>query len=210
MNNDAIIIKGNRDGINVIVDSNKFNDFDEMVDGLRNKLSNGRKFYKGAVIKITISFKFISQKEMSRLKDILFDEFLIRDCIFKDTYCEQKKIFTGIYEGRTKFLRKTVRSGQSIEYSGNIVVIGDVNHGAEIRAAGNIVILGKLMGRALAGSNGNDKAIIAALYFEPEIIQIDTVISRSPEDDDKPTYPEVAKLKGKSIIVEPYVSNKYL
>ena len=77
------------------------------------------------------------------------------------------KTVYGIYEGKTKFLRKTIRSGQSINYPGNIVIIGDVNPGAEIYAAGNIIVFGNLRGVVHAGTNGNDKAIIAAFKLEP-------------------------------------------
>ena len=82
------------------------------------------------------------------------------------------KVFTGIYEGKTKFVRKTIRSGQSINYPGNIVIVGDVNPGAEIYAAGNIIVLGTLKGVVHAGTNGNEKAIIAAFKLEPQILQI--------------------------------------
>ena len=42
----------------------------------------------------------------------------------------------------TLYLRKTIRSGQSISSDGNIVVIGDVNPGAEIIAKGDITVWG--------------------------------------------------------------------
>jgi septum site-determining protein MinC len=120
------------------------------------------------------------------------------------------KVFNGIYEGKTKFLRKTIRSGQSINYPGNIVIVGDVNPGAEIYAAGNIIVLGTLRGVVHAGTNGNEKAIIAAIKLEPQILQIGDIVTRSPEDGAKPLYPEVAKVKNGSIIVEPYLENKYI
>ncbi|HEY8803943.1 MAG TPA: septum site-determining protein MinC, partial [Clostridium sp.] len=36
------------------------------------------------------------------------------------------------------------------------------------------------------------------------------IITRSPEDEVKPQYPEVAKIKNGNIIVEPYLANKYI
>ena len=207
---DKIIIKGNKEGLNVVINMNHFSDFDDMLESLVDKLSQGGKFYKGSTLKITTELEYINERESRKLKEILFDEFMISDCIFQNLEEVSVKIFTGIYEGKTKFLRKTIRSGQSINYPGNIVIIGDVNPGAEIYAAGNIIVFGTLKGIVHAGTNGNDKAIIAAFKLEQQILQIGNIVTRSPEDDVKPDYPEVAKIKNGSIIVEPYLANKYI
>ncbi|MCB2297332.1 septum site-determining protein MinC [Clostridium tagluense] len=207
---DKIVIKGNKEGLNVAINMNHFSDFDDMLESLVKKLSQGKKFYKGSTLKITTELKYINEKESIKLKEILFDEFLISDCIFQDQDESTVRLFTGIYEGKTKFLRKTIRSGQSINYPGNIVIVGDVNPGAEIYAAGNIIVLGNLRGVVHAGTTGNEKAIIAALKLEPQILQIGSIVTRSPEDNLRPQYPEVAKIKNGNIIVEPYLENKYI
>jgi len=207
---DKIIIKGNKEGLNVVINMNHFNDFDDMLESLIEKLAQGRRFYKGSTLKITTELKYINERESRKLKEILFDEFLISDCIFQNTEETPEKVFNGIYEGKTKFLRKTIRSGQSINYPGNVVIVGDVNPGAEIYAAGNIIVMGTLRGIVHAGTNGNEKAIIAAVKLEPQILQIGNIVTRSPEDEVKPQYPEVAKIKNGNIIVEPYLANKYI
>lgn len=207
---DSILIKGNRDGINAIINMNKFKDFDEMLEALIEKLSIGKKFYKGSTLKITTQLKYINEREFRKLKDILFEQLLIKDCIFEDQEEKNSKAFSGIYEGRTKFLRRTVRSGQIINYPGNVVIIGDVNAGAEIYAGGNIIVIGALRGYAYAGFGGNQKAIVAAFYLQPEILQISDIMTRSPEDSIKPQYPEVARVRGDTIIVEPYLPNKFI
>ncbi|MHC6179035.1 septum site-determining protein MinC [Clostridium sp. JNZ X4-2] len=205
-----IIIKGNRDGINLIINMNKFKDFEEMLEILVKRLSAGKMFYKGCTIRITTELKYINERQFAKLKDILFEKFLVKDCIFEDSNEKPNKVFSGIYEGRTKFLRKTVRSGQIINYSGNIVVIGDVNAGSEIYAGGNIIVFGSLRGYAHAGFGGNSKAIVASICLQPEMLQIADIVTRSPEDNIKPEYPEIARIKGNIIIVEPYLLNKYV
>lgn len=205
-----IVVKGNRDGINIIINMNKFKDFEEMLEFLVKRLSAGRMFYKGCTIRITTELKYINQKQFARLKDVLFEKFLVKDCIFEDSNEKPNKVFFGIYEGRTKFLRRTVRSGQVINYSGNIVVIGDVNAGSEIYAGGNIIVFGSLRGYAHAGFSGNSKAIVASICLQPEMLQISDIVARSPEDNIKPEYPEVARIKGDMIVVEPYLPNKYV
>lgn len=73
----------------------------------------------------------------------------------------------------TLMIKKTIRSGQSIEHSGNLVVVGDVNPGAEIKAGGDIIVVGALRGTAHAGrAISNTAPTITALKFQPTQIRI--------------------------------------
>ena len=209
MRDDRIFIKGNKLGINAIINMDKFGNFDEMLDSLVEKLSRGKKFYKGATLTVTTDLKYINERQISKLKDVLFDEILIKDCIFEERLEKQSSVFSGVYEGRTKFVRKTVKSGQCLNYAGNLIIIGDVNNGGEVRAHGNVIVLGDLKGKVFAGDNGNENAIIAAYSLEPELISISGKITISPDDFEKTGYPEVARLNENNIIVEPYLPDKY-
>ena len=209
MRDDRIFIKGNKLGINAIINMDKFGNFDEMLDSLVEKLSRGKKVYKGATLTVTTDLKYINERQISKLKDVLFDEILIKDCIFEERLEKQSSVFSGVYEGRTKFVRKTVRSGQCLNYAGNLIIIGDVNNGGEVRAHGNVIVLGDLKGKVFAGDNGNENAIIAAYSLEPELISISGKITISPDDFEKTGYPEVARLNENNIIVEPYLPDKY-
>ncbi|GAB6169301.1 septum site-determining protein MinC [Clostridium carnis] len=213
MKDDRIQIRGTKEGINAIIDMEKFTNFDEMLELLLEKLTAGKAFYKGSTLKIIADLKKVNEVDIVKLKDILFEEILIKDCVFEER--EQKvqkenKIFNGVYEGKTKFLRKTVRGGQLINYPGNIVIIGDINNGAEVYAGGNIVVLGRIKGQVHAGVGGNKKAIISAFSLQPEILQIAEIITIAPDDGGKPSYPELAKIKDDMIVVEPYLPNKYI
>lgn len=210
MINDGIIIKGNKEGLNAVIRLDQYRDLDDAIDALINKLSKGKQFYKGCSLKITTDLKYLSDRDKRRLEHVLFEEFLIKECIYENSDEKDNKTFNGIYEGRTKFIRKTVRSGQCISYPGNIVIIGDVNSGAEVYAGGNIIVLGAVKGNVHAGSSGNYKSIIAAFSLEPQILEIATLLTISPDDGEKPLYPEVAKVKDGAIIVEPYLVNKYI
>lgn len=81
----------------------------------------------------------------------------------------------------TLYIRKTIRSGQSISSDGNIVVIGDVNPGAEVIAKGDITVWGILGGIAHAGSDTNNYARIRALKLNPVQIRIGEVFARRPD-----------------------------
>ncbi|MEW8957178.1 septum site-determining protein MinC, partial [Clostridium sp.] len=162
------------------------------------------------MLKITTNLKYITDRDKRKLENLLFEEFLIKECIYEDKDENINKVFTGVYEGRTKFIRKTIRSGQTISYVGNIVIVGDINSGAEVFAGGNIVVLGVIKGHVHAGTSGNEKAIIAAFSMEPQIMQISDILTISPDDGERPSYPEVARIRDGSIVVEPYLVNKYI
>lgn len=212
-NNDGILIKGNKDGINTTINMNKFACFEDMLLLLVKKLSKGKHFYKGTTLILSIDLKSINKKQAETLKQTLLTEIQLKDIVLEDVDKEiqkEPKVFSGVNEGRTKFIRKTVRGGQCIKYQGNIVIIGDINSGAEVYASGNVIVLGRIRGKVSAGTNGNSKAVIAAFLLQPEILKIASVIAMSPDDVEKPSYPELAKIKDGAIIVEPYLPNKYI
>ena len=210
MKDERIQIRGNKDGVNVIIDMNKFICFDNMLEVLVNSLSKNKSFYKNSILKITANLKHIDDSEIAKLKEELFQKINIKDCIFDDINEVKEnnsyKVFNGINEGKTKFIKKTIRGGQSIDYPGNIIIIGDINSGAEVSAGGN----GSIKGNVRAGTGGNKKSIIAAFFMQPELMQISDILTISPDDGLKPSYPEVAKIKDGYIVVEPYLPNKYI
>ncbi|WP_294362625.1 septum site-determining protein MinC [uncultured Clostridium sp.] len=216
VHNSSIQIRGTKDGINAIIDIDKFNNFDDMLETLIKKLSVGKGFYKGASLKIETNLNLLKEEDILKLKDALFEKIQIKDCIFeninkvesKDN--KENKIFNGIYEGKTKFIKKTIRSGQQVKYYGNIVIIGDINNGAEVYAGGNIIVLGTIKGQVHAGVGGNKKAVISAFNLQPEILQIADIVTIAPDDGVKPSYPEVAKIKDNTVVVEPYLPKKYI
>ncbi len=81
----------------------------------------------------------------------------------------------------TLYIRRTIRSGQSISSDGNIVIVGDVNPGAEIIAKGDVTVWGILAGIVHAGSDGNNYARIRALKLNPVQIRIGEVFARRPD-----------------------------
>ncbi|MFX3634905.1 MAG: septum site-determining protein MinC [Candidatus Pristimantibacillus sp.] len=75
-----------------------------------------------------------------------------------------------------------VRSGQTIEHDGDLLLTGDVNPGGTLMCSGDIYVLGALRGVAHAGINGRKDVIIAASLMRPTQLRIADVISRPPEE----------------------------
>jgi len=51
------------------------------------------------------------------------------------------------------FMKRTVRSGQTVQYPGHVPILGDVNPGDQIVAGGDVVIWGRLRGTVHAGGD---------------------------------------------------------
>lgn len=81
----------------------------------------------------------------------------------------------------TKYIKQTMRSGQVINYEGNVVIIGDCHPGCEITAFGDITVWGVLSGIAHAGSAGNQKAKVRALKMNAIQLRIANCYSRRPD-----------------------------
>lgn len=83
-----------------------------------------------------------------------------------------------------QFYRGTLRSGQTIEVPGSIVILGDINPGAQVIAGGNVVVLGCLKGIVNAGYPADRSAIVVSLLMDPMQIQIGEFIARAPDETD--------------------------
>lgn len=107
----------------------------------------------------------------------------------------------------TTMIQRTLRSGQTVRFDGNVLVLGDVNPGAEIIAAGHVVVMGVLRGVVHAGANGDTQATVTALWLLPTQIRIASCITRPPDGTAIPdTYrPEVARFKDGEVVIEKYV-----
>ena len=81
----------------------------------------------------------------------------------------------------TLYLRQNLRSGQTMSYDGNIVLVGDANPGSEIIAKGDITSWGVLGGIAHAGARGNDFARIRALKMNAIQLRISGFYARRPD-----------------------------
>ena len=109
-------------------------------------------------------------------------------------------------EPDTRLIHANLRSGQKIESEHSLVIVGDVNSGAEVISGGDVVILGTLRGVAHAGAyeESGGGRVIFSINMQPTQLRIGSVISRGSAQDAKGVAPEVARVDGSLIVVEPY------
>lgn len=125
----------------------------------------------------------------------------IENINWEETASKEEKI-------ETLYIRQNLRSGQKIEFDGNIVLIGDCNAGSEIVASGDIIIWGVLSGIAHAGNRGNKKACIRAFRINAIQIRIADLLARKPDRIDMDRVdksdlfnPEEAKISDGEIVI---------
>lgn len=78
----------------------------------------------------------------------------------------------------TLYLNQTLRSGQTVTYEGNVLIIGDAHPGSEIVADGDVTVWGILGGIAHAGAKGNISAKVRALKLNAIQLRISGLYAR--------------------------------
>lgn len=197
---------------------------DAAIQDLRTKLANAGSFFRGAVFRLEAGSRALSPDERHALSSTM-KEFGV---ILQEVHAEEPKggapvVHTGERKSQTAdtmgheeraalpggeeavLVRRTLRSGQRVEYPGNVVIMGDVNPGAVVICSGDIVVLGALRGVAHAGAEGNTEAVVMAFRLQPTQLRIAHLISRAPDDaGPRPDVPEVARVRNEAIVIEAY------
>lgn len=120
-----------------------------------------------------------------------------------DGVCESPGEQENLLEENAVLVQRTLRSGQSIHYDGNVVILGDVNPGAEVIATGSIIVMGVLRGVVHAGAGGDKEATVTALRLQPTQLRIAEHITRPPDEETIGiNQPEIARIKDGIVIIE--------
>ncbi|MBE3578133.1 MAG: septum site-determining protein MinC [Limnochordales bacterium] len=221
MNRPKVVFKGTRDGLLLRLDGSV--PFGELLSQLRQRLQMSANFYQGGQVRVEWGGRQVLESERRELERVMAEHGLVlADSAtpgpVSDGGAREKAqspagtelVPNGPAAGetrpdpaRTLYVRRTLRSGQRLRYDGHVVIMGDVHPGAEVVAAGDVVVLGRLQGVVHAGSNGDRRAVVVALVFEPMQLRIAELISRAPDDASPPRGPEQAEIRGEQIVVRP-------
>lgn len=175
-----ITIKGIKEGLVFLLDDDC--EFDELLEELGTKLTKHAQQFTGPIIHVFVKLgaRRLEEEDQERLRAVLRQQGnLLVQSIESESPAEEP----ASNEGPTLHtLSAIVRSGQTLEFDGHLLLLGDVNPGGIVRCTGDIYILGALRGTAHAGSAGNGEAIIAASSMTPTQLRIADVISRPPDE----------------------------
>lgn len=209
---DNIVFKGYRSGLMLIIPET--GRFEDHLSELERHLEKAQSFFDGAKVSLQLGNRQLTAQQQTELIRLFQKKGLILR-----TPSERGGLLKRLPGRRTQrqresliptvTLNKTLRSGQRIEFEGNVLVLGDVNPGAEVIASGDIIVLGKLRGTAHAGASGNQAAYIFAFQIHPVQLRIAGVIGRESEKvkrnrERESIHPEIARVKGEQIVVEDF------
>jgi len=186
----CVILKGRRDGISVLLDDKA--EFDLIKDVLRKRVAGSRKFFEGAKSAVTFKGRQLSEQEEKILLNIIQFEANL-DVETEAIPAEPRLLPTSPFGmqpivSETFYYQNGIRSGQTIQQNGSVVIVGDVNPGATIKATGNIIVLGALRGTAWAGAppeeegDGDENCFVSASEFKPIQIRIARIVTYIPEE----------------------------
>lgn len=160
----------------------------EIIQVLKKKLTELKKLYKEEKTPIRVTGKILKNKEIDEIQELIKSkidveiEFDMPRTLGLSSIEKTFEREIGISE--TKFHRGSLRSGQTLESDGSLVILGDVNSGAEVMASDNIVVLGALRGLAHAGAKGNKQAIVSAGLFDAVQIRIANIVKEIDRDEE--------------------------
>lgn len=176
-----VIFKGSNGKLIIIL--NPVIPFQELKDHLVEKLKKSKQLLMGYEAIIEFRGRELKEEEELELLNIVDEEVDINILFVTDgeelVSKEIEKTVNIVNEGVTKFHVGTLRSGEILEYPGNLVVLGDINPGSIVKAEGNIVVIGTLNGVAHAGIKGNNEAFIVASNMNPFQLKIDEVLFKN-------------------------------
>jgi septum site-determining protein MinC len=197
----GVTIKGNKEGLLFILDDSR--PFSYVLEELKHKLENTQaaQIWDGPDLKVTIK---LGQRQITRTEELAVRElFSIRQNLIIHRFEADGMPYLRGAETDLATKAGTVRSGQVLVHSGNLLFLGDVNPGGTIQCTGSIYVLGSLRGLAHAGSHGDQNAVIVASTLRPTQLRIADVISRPPDKwDDSEVGMRFAYLADNQIIVE--------
>jgi len=215
--NSLIQIKGLRDGLLVSLDDAPW---EAQRVALLAQVDSQPAFFQGARLALDVASQVLHVNELVELRDRLSERGISLWAVISESPTTEKTaqllgMATRISKPRPEenrqfsvedlgeetalFLNRTLRSGTRIEFSGHVVVMGDVNPGAEIVAEGNVIIWGRLRGMVHAGAKGNRNAVICALDLSPTQLRIADEVSAVLEPQKNP-QPEIARIDNDGIV----------
>lgn len=193
---DPFAIKGANGALSLVIDERAA--LEEILGKLRQRLAaSPRHFFAGATLRVQTGGRTLTEEEHEAIAETV-EAFGISLADPEEETLDFRpgRAKEGGHEERTLYLKRTLRSGQSVAFDGHVVIMGDVNPGAQITCTGDIIVLGALRGVAHAGAAGKADAVVVAFRLEPTQLRIAGHISRAPDGKAvRPEGPEMALVK---------------
>jgi len=171
-------------GIELLTDENNFS-----VEGIKQFISEKKQLLRGARFIVSVENYRLEREEIEELVAFLREETELTFCGFKTNLRENRELCVSLgipcdistlelekvsersSTEEVKLIKKTLRSGDKVTSTGDLVIMGDVNPGAEVEAGGNVFVLGNLRGFVRAGI-GKSEGEVRALFFQAPRLEL--------------------------------------
>ncbi|RXT14723.1 septum site-determining protein MinC [Ammoniphilus sp. CFH 90114] len=178
-----VTIKGTKDGLVFLLDDTC--SLQELFAQLKEKVeSNHQQTLAGPPIEITIKLgnRYLTEEQTQELREIIKEKSNLRIRSIDSLLVTREQALKDKLSSMTRVETRTIRSGQELRHTGDLLLLGDINPGGGVYCTGSIFVMGALRGLAHAGCNGDETAIIAASLLRPTQLRIADVISRPPDE----------------------------
>lgn len=180
-----VTIKGTKDGLTLHLDDSC--SFQELLQEIDDKLSTSH-YASGErpliEVQVKVGNRYVTPRQEEDLRTLIRNKRSLVVGTIESEVVTKEQALEWKRETEITSVTRVIRSGQTLEVQGDLLLIGDVNPGGKVLAGGNIFIIGALRGSAHAGYYGNRKAIIAASVMKPLQIKIDDVLNHSIDATD--------------------------
>lgn len=210
---DVVTLKVKRDRLKIYLDPET--DFFQIKQNLLDKITEIKGFVGKVKTAVEFTERIISDEEEDELLKIIRENSDMEiTYVFSngETDLKMKAVLNSLKgEGKVKFYKGILRSGNLLEYDGSIIIFGDVNPGGIVKASDSVIVLGHLNGTVYAGVESGKDAFIGALYMNPIQLKIGDYIARNPnpqmennKKSKKDSKFEIAYVNGENIFIENY------
>src|SRR5699024_3680602 len=191
-----VTIKGTKEGLIFYLDDDC--SFHDLYQELESKLASASNYTEDteqvASVILKVAYRFIQPDQQEKLKQLIEKDRYFTIERYDSNVIDKKEAEVWFDHSEVKSMTQIVRSGQVLEVTVDLLLIGDVNPGGQVKATGNIFVLGNLHGIAHAGIHGDEQSVIAASYMNPSQLRISNYISRAPDYESEGVYMECGYL----------------
>ena len=183
-----IILKGGKDGFSVIFNENA--NYDDALKDLKEliMLQNVKSTNENDdVISFTIKTgkRLFTNQQRESIEEF-FEKYPQLELKDIESDVEDKKKVKELFDAnKTNVESGIVRSGQRLEYKGDLIFLGSLHRDAQICATGSIYILGEVSGIVQAGFPDNPNAAIFGNLKDVDQLRIADVIEIVTDDNRK-------------------------
>ena len=145
-----ITIKGVKEGLIFLLDDDC--EFSALLDELQYKLEKShQQLLTGPIVHVHVKLgtRQLDEDDKERIRTAIRQQ---GNLLVQSVESDTPEVVKGEDGRNLKILTGIIRSGQTVEHDGNLLLMGDLNPGGSLMCTGDIYVLGALRGLAHAGT----------------------------------------------------------